>query len=197
MGINNLLVYLRSIEQKKHITDYHGQTIAVDGYCWIHKAIYTSGYEIAVQNDYSKLIKFMLQRCAYILAANIKLVMVYDGDKLPCKEKTENKRSENREVQKNKAFEFLTNGEHDKANRKFAESIDVTPLMAWRILKGIRQTYPQVECIVAPYEADAQLAYLSKIGYVDAVITEDSDLIPFGAACIIYKMDHNYECKQI
>jgi exonuclease-1 len=57
MGINNLLVYLRSIEQKKHITDYHGQTIAVDGYCWIHKAIYTSGYEIAVQNDYSKLIK--------------------------------------------------------------------------------------------------------------------------------------------
>jgi exonuclease-1 len=153
----------------------------------------------------------MLQRCAYILAANIKLVMVYDGDKLPCKEKTENKRSENREVQKNKAFEFLTNGifflwdtrlinpigEHDKANRKFAESIDVTPLMAWRILKGIRQTYPQVECIVAPYEADAQLAYLSKIGYVDAVITEDSDLIPFGAACIIYKLDHNYECKQI
>lgn len=37
-----------------------------------------------------------------------------------------------------------------------------------------------VECIVAPYEADAQLAYLSRTGYVHAVISEDSDLLPFG-----------------
>ena len=37
-----------------------------------------------------------------------------------------------------------------------------------------------VECIVAPYEADSQLAYLSKEGIVDLVITEDSDLLVFG-----------------
>jgi exonuclease 1 len=38
-----------------------------------------------------------------------------------------------------------------------------------------------VECIVAPYEADAQLAFLSMTDYVYAVITEDSDLLAFGA----------------
>ena len=37
-----------------------------------------------------------------------------------------------------------------------------------------------IECIVAPYEADAQLAYLALTGDVDAVITEDSDLLPYG-----------------
>lgn len=37
-----------------------------------------------------------------------------------------------------------------------------------------------VDCIVAPYEADAQLAYLNKIGMVQAIITEDSDLLAFG-----------------
>ena len=37
-----------------------------------------------------------------------------------------------------------------------------------------------VECIVAPYEADSQLAYLSKEEIVDLVITEDSDLLVFG-----------------
>ena len=37
-----------------------------------------------------------------------------------------------------------------------------------------------VECIVAPYEADAQLAFLSKSGIADVVITEDSDLLVFG-----------------
>ena len=37
-----------------------------------------------------------------------------------------------------------------------------------------------VDCIVAPYEADAQLTYLHKAGIVQAVITEDSDLVAFG-----------------
>ena len=37
-----------------------------------------------------------------------------------------------------------------------------------------------VECIVAPYEADAQLTYLQKEGIVDFVITEDSDMLVFG-----------------
>lgn len=34
--------------------------------------------------------------------------------------------------------------------------------------------------MVAPYEADAQLAHLSRTGAVDAVITEDSDCLPYG-----------------
>jgi exonuclease 1 len=37
-----------------------------------------------------------------------------------------------------------------------------------------------VDCIVAPYEADAQLAYLNKIGVAQVIITEDSDLVLFG-----------------
>lgn len=37
-----------------------------------------------------------------------------------------------------------------------------------------------VDCVVAPYEADAQLAFLNKSGIAQAVITEDSDLLAFG-----------------
>ncbi len=37
-----------------------------------------------------------------------------------------------------------------------------------------------MEYIVAPYEADAQMAFLALHGHVDLVITEDSDLIPYG-----------------
>ena len=69
--------------------------------------------------------------------------------------------------------------------------------MAYKVYNGLKQVYPQLEVIVAPYEADAQLAYQSKIGYVDAIITEDSDLIPFGGNCMIYKLDNNFECKEI
>ena len=35
-----------------------------------------------------------------------------------------------------------------------------------------------IEYIVAPYEADAQMALLAAEGLVHAVITEDSDLVP-------------------
>jgi exonuclease-1 len=46
-----------------------------------------------------------------------------------------------------------------------------------------------VKYIVAPYEADAQLAHLMKSGKVTAVITEDSDMIVFGCKKIIFKLD--------
>ena len=46
-----------------------------------------------------------------------------------------------------------------------------------------------VEYLVAPYEADAQLAYMWKSGRADVVITEDSDLLAFGVKKCFYKMD--------
>jgi exonuclease-1 len=38
----------------------------------------------------------------------------------------------------------------------------------------------KIDFIVAPYEADAQLCFLEKHGYVSAILTEDSDLLVFG-----------------
>ena len=37
-----------------------------------------------------------------------------------------------------------------------------------------------IEFYIAPYEADAQLAHFYITGRIQAVITEDSDLLPFG-----------------
>lgn len=42
-----------------------------------------------------------------------------------------------------------------------------------------------IDCLVAPYEADAQLAYLNKAGIVQAIITEDSDLLAFGCKKVL------------
>lgn len=37
---------------------------------------------------------------------------------------------------------------------------------------------------VAPYEADAQLAYMSRQKIIDVVISEDSDCIPYGCKTV-------------
>ena len=42
---------------------------------------------------------------------------------------------------------------------------------------------------MAPYEADAQLAYLERIGLVDAILTEDSDLLVYGCKTVLFKLD--------
>jgi exonuclease-1 len=46
-----------------------------------------------------------------------------------------------------------------------------------------------VDYVVAPYEADAQLAYLERAGLVDAILTEDSDLLVFGCQNVLFKLD--------
>ena len=43
-----------------------------------------------------------------------------------------------------------------------------------------------VRYLIAPYEADAQLAYLSLKGLVDIVITEDSDTLPYGCRKVCF-----------
>lgn len=45
-----------------------------------------------------------------------------------------------------------------------------------------------VRIVHSPGEADPQLAYLARERYVAAVVTEDSDLIVFGCAKILFKM---------
>ena len=47
----------------------------------------------------------------------------------------------------------------------------------------------KIQCIIAPNEARAQLTHLAKTGKVDAVITEDSELLAFGCPKIIYNMN--------
>ena len=50
----------------------------------------------------------------------------------------------------------------------------------------------RISFLVAPYEADGQLAFLSQRNYIHIVITEDSDLIAHGAKSILYKSIQNH-----
>jgi exonuclease-1 len=92
-----------------------------------------------------------------------------------------------RDEYKQKALEHLKNGARNAAIECFQRAVDITPRMAFNLIQVLQQE--GIEYIVAPYEADAQLAYLSLNHYIDAVITEDSDLIPYGASRVIL---HNY-----
>lgn len=61
--------------------------------------------------------------------------------------------------------------------------------MALAFIKLLREK--RIQAIVAPYEADPQLAYLVKEGLADFVITEDSDLLAFGASRVNLPLIYN------
>ena len=59
--------------------------------------------------------------------------------------------------------------------------------MARRLIEELKKA--DIPYVVAPYEADAQMAYLERIGEVSAILSEDSDLLVFGARCLLTKLD--------
>ena len=71
--------------------------------------------------------------------------------------------------------------------KKLVDSIDISPDIANRLILELKKR--GIDYIVAPYEADAQLAYLSRTGIADVIITEDSDLAAFGSKRMLYKLD--------
>ena len=97
-------------------------------------------------------------------------------------------RKENRE----KAMHLLREGRRDEAFKYFQTSIDITPEMARNVIAAARER--NIDCIVAPYEADAQLAYLNMCGLIDYIITEDSDLCLFGCQKVLFKLKETGDC---
>mmetsp|Transcript_39320 Transcript_39320/g.155978 ORF Transcript_39320/g.155978 Transcript_39320/m.155978 type:complete len:204 (-) Transcript_39320:6834-7445(-) len=120
-------------------------------------------------------------------------VVVFDGDRLPMKFNEESERKRRREANLTKGKEALKEGRNDEAQEFFKRALDVTPQMAFEVIKMCKQL--GVEFLVAPYEADAQLAYMSINGKVAAVISEDSDLFVYGVSKLILKLDKYGEAE--
>jgi len=122
-----------------------------------------------------------------LLHFNVKPILVFDGSYLPSKAGQEAQRRKTRQENKAKGLAFLRAGNRQQALECFQKCVDITPEMALEVIKECRKK--GVDCIVAPYEADAQLAYLMKAGIVQAIISEDSDLLVYGCQKVIFKMD--------
>ena len=134
-----------------------------------------------------RLITYCKKRLQMLLENNVKPIMIFDGAKLQMKAGTENERERHRTENKRKAEEFLRQGNTVMAHKLYSAAVDITPEMAYKFVQVAKQM--GIEHIVAPYEADAQLAYMWRTGKADIVITEDSDLLAFGVKKCFFKMD--------
>nr|XP_029119233.1 exonuclease 1 isoform X2 [Elaeis guineensis] len=194
MGIQNLLRFLKPFIEPVHIKKYSGKRVGIDAYSWLHKGAYSCSMELCLnaQTDAAKrYLKYFMHHINLLRHYNVTPVVVFDGGSIPCKSVTEHERHRRRESNLMLAKEKLKEGNASAAIEFFQKAVHITPSMAHQLIQILRSE--SVEFIVAPYEADAQLAYLSAFdddqGSIAAVITEDSDLIAYGCKAVIFKMD--------
>nr|XP_020771329.1 exonuclease 1 [Odocoileus virginianus texanus] len=187
MGIHGLLQFIKEASEPIHIRKYKGQVVAVDTYCWLHKGAVACAEKLAKGEPTDKYVGFCMKFVNMLLSHGIKPILVFDGCTLPSKKEVEKSRRERRQANLLKGKQLLREGKVSEARECFTRSINITHTMAHNVIKAARSQ--GVDCLVAPYEADAQLAYLNKAGIVQAVITEDSDLLAFGCKKVILKMD--------
>uniref|UniRef100_A0A0P4W1D1 Exonuclease 1 n=1 Tax=Scylla olivacea TaxID=85551 RepID=A0A0P4W1D1_SCYOL len=192
MGISGLLPFLKKASQGAHLKDFRGQTAAVDAYCWLHKGAFSCADKLVKGEPTNGYVIYVMKQVSLLLSHGIKPIMVFDGCHLPSKAVTETKRRINREKNRKQAKELLRQGRAREAHEHFRRCVEVTSEMAFEVISACRAR--NVDVVVAPYEADAQLAFLNLSGIAQVVITEDSDLIVFGCKSILFKLDSNGGC---
>ncbi|XP_013912309.1 PREDICTED: exonuclease 1 [Thamnophis sirtalis] len=187
MGIQGLLQFIKEAAEPTHVKKYKGQVVAVDTYCWLHKGAYACAEKLAKGEATDQYVVYCMKLVDMLLSFGVKPILVFDGCTLPSKKEVEKTRREKRQTNLLKGKQLLREGKLSEARECFARSINVTHAMACEVIKAARAR--GIDCLVAPYEADAQLAYLNKAGMVQAIITEDSDLLAFGCKKVFLKID--------
>ncbi|RZB96497.1 exonuclease 1-like isoform X1 [Glycine soja] len=187
MGIQGFLPLLKSIMVPVHIKDLKGCSVAVDTYSWLHKGALSCSTELCKGMPTTRHIEYCMHRVNLLRHFGVKPILVFDGGLLPMKSEQENKRARARKDNLARAVEHESDGNSAAAYECYQKAVDISPQIACELIQVLKQE--NLQYIVAPYEADAQMTFLAISGQVDAVITEDSDLIPFGCPRIIFKMD--------
>ncbi|KAI8319961.1 PIN domain-like protein [Martensiomyces pterosporus] len=187
MGISGLLPLLRESQRTGHVEEFAGQTVGVDSYIWLYKGVFSCAADLALNKPTNRYVNFFMQRARMLRHYGIEPFFVFDGGPLPSKRETELERKRNREAKRQQGLRLWNQSKRKAAFEQFQRSVEVTPRMAKAVIDELKTE--NFQYIVAPYEADAQLAYLESQGIITASISEDSDLIVFGCQKVIFKLD--------
>ncbi|KAI1101310.1 hypothetical protein F4804DRAFT_316183 [Jackrogersella minutella] len=195
MGIQGLLPLLKSIQRPTELKKYNGETFGVDAYGWLHRGAVPCAIELAQGKPTRKYVDFAMNRVRMLKHFGITPYLVFDGGFLPSKATTEASREKRREESKKAGLELLKAGKPSQAHAELQKAVDITPEMARDLIEELKKA--GVPYVVAPYEADPQLVYLEHHGHISGILSEDSDLLVFGAKRLLTKLDQHGQCIEI
>lgn len=82
-----------------------------------------------------RYVDYAMQRVRLLRHHKIRPYIVFDGGPLPAKTGTETERKQRREENLAKAKTLASQGRHKEAREYFVKCVDVTPQMAYQLIK--------------------------------------------------------------
>ncbi|EGW32008.1 uncharacterized protein SPAPADRAFT_50611 [Spathaspora passalidarum NRRL Y-27907] len=195
MGVTGLLPHLKEIQTPGTLERYRGTTLAIDTYGWLHRSVVSCAQELCMDIPTRKYITSILNKIDMLKYFGVTPYFVFDGAPLPTKSETNLERSTKRKQARKQAEMYMKQGKTKLAFKEFMKAASVTHAMAKSIMVELDNL--GIKYVVAPYEADPQMVYLEKIGVVDGILSEDSDLLVFGCKRLITKLKDDGSCVEI
>ncbi|KAK6205445.1 exonuclease [Scheffersomyces amazonensis] len=195
MGVTGLLVALKDIQVNGKLERYRGKTLAIDTYGWLHRGLISCAQELCQDKPTTKYITSIMNKVQMLRDFGITPYFVFDGAALPTKADTATERRNRRIEARHKAEEYEKSNKSKLAWKEYMKAACVTSQMAKSLM--VEFDNHNIKYIVAPYEADPQMVYLEKIGLVDGILSEDSDLLVFGCNRLITKLKDDGDCVEI
>lgn len=187
MGIKNLIKLIdryspNAIKYTK-ITNYKNTVLGVDANLMIYKMVYAirkNGYDLRKSTNTVTHIHTMLQKLYGFRKYGIQPIFVFDSGFPEIKSQTMKTRNEFQKMMKIKYNKAET---EDERKKYYFMKSDITQseIDECKILIDIfgYQIIDSVE------EADTELSNLSKRGLIEAIITDDMDILVFGGKIIL------------
>ncbi|SGZ56370.1 CIC11C00000000597 [Sungouiella intermedia] len=195
MGVTGLLQQIKDIQEPISLSKYKGKTLAVDTYGWLHRGLILCAQDLCTDAPTRGYVTSVMKKVDMLRHFGVEPYMVFDGSPLPTKEGTHLERKQKREKAREEATNLMKKGNRKLAWKEFMKAAAVTPEMAKSVMVELDRKH--VKYVVAPYEADPQMVYLEKLGLVDGILSEDSDLLVFGCTKLITKLNDYGECIEI
>lgn len=62
--------------------EFKGQTVGIDGYCWLHQGVYSCSEDLANGKGIDKLVNYCKKKLDLIVECGVWPILVFDGNKL-------------------------------------------------------------------------------------------------------------------
>ena len=185
MGIKKMLKFLNTnypnVIKKVNDENLGGQMIAIDISILLYQvviAIRNSGADMFTnQGEISSHILGLFNKTINLLKMNIIPIYVFDGKPPSFKWQTINNRKDAKKQASEKLNDEYMN-EEDKI-KYFKRTVHINKYQIQECIELLE--IMGIPYVVAPEEADSQCAELVKCGLADGVLTEDMDIMTFGA----------------
>lgn len=191
MGVTGLLQAVGKPTPTK-ISQLGGLSFVIDGHCFLHKVAYASSYALLIEDNIDQIVTRMVVIIESILKHALFVTVVFDGGSLPSKLGTNDQRRASRTANLDTAKDLLRQGRREDAYKYLSKAISFSAAQVTRIAHALYKALRSkgdIAVMIAPYEADAQITYLHKVGIADVIVTNDSDILLYAPRKVLFKYD--------